>query len=140
MGLGIAVHPGLPLPDLTTARTVREALLSATRVAFIDPKGGGTSGPFIAKLFAHATRTVVTASTFALALSAVGCGNDDMNPDIVLIDRTTSALSFGTLNALNGSYGAGCIGKSGSWSSPIGACTATRSCGARRRACRSRTR
>jgi molybdate transport system substrate-binding protein len=51
VGLGIAVHPGLPLPDLTTARTVREALLSATRVAFIDPKGGGTSGPFIAKLF-----------------------------------------------------------------------------------------
>jgi molybdate transport system substrate-binding protein len=30
---------------------VRTALLSAKRVAFIDPKGGGTSGPFIAKLF-----------------------------------------------------------------------------------------
>lgn len=25
--------------------------MSATRVAFIDPKGGGTSGPLIAKLF-----------------------------------------------------------------------------------------
>jgi molybdate transport system substrate-binding protein len=49
--LGIAVYPGLPLPDLSTAAAVRTALLSATRVAFIDPKGGGTSGPFIAKLF-----------------------------------------------------------------------------------------
>jgi molybdate transport system substrate-binding protein len=49
--LGIAVRPGLPLPDLGTAAAVRAALLSATRVAFIDPKGGGTSGPFIAKLF-----------------------------------------------------------------------------------------
>jgi len=51
MRLGIAVRPGLPLPDLGSAPAVREALLSATRVAFIDPKGGGTSGPFIAKLF-----------------------------------------------------------------------------------------
>jgi molybdate transport system substrate-binding protein len=49
--LGIAVRSGLPLPDLSTAAAVRAALLSATRVAFIDPKGGGTSGPFIAKLF-----------------------------------------------------------------------------------------
>jgi molybdate transport system substrate-binding protein len=49
--LGIAVHPGLPLPVLSTAAAVRAALLSATRVAFIDPKGGGTSGPLIAKLF-----------------------------------------------------------------------------------------
>jgi molybdate transport system substrate-binding protein len=51
VGLGIAVRPGLPLPDLGTAAAVRAALLSATRVAFIDPQGGGTSGPFIAKLF-----------------------------------------------------------------------------------------
>jgi molybdate transport system substrate-binding protein len=51
VGLGIAVRDGLPLPDLTTAAAVRTALLSAKRVAFIDPKGGGTSGPFIAKVF-----------------------------------------------------------------------------------------
>ena len=51
VGLGIAVRPGEPLPDLGTAAAVRAALLSATRVAFIDPNGGGTSGPFIAKLF-----------------------------------------------------------------------------------------
>ena len=51
VGLGIATRSGEPLPDLATAASVRAALLSATRVAFIDPKGGGTSGPFIAKLF-----------------------------------------------------------------------------------------
>ena len=38
------------MPDLTTAAAVRAALVSATRVAFIDPKGGGTSGSLIAKL------------------------------------------------------------------------------------------
>jgi len=51
MRLGVAIRPGLPLPDLGSAAYVRTALLSASRVAFIDPKGGGTSGPFIAKLF-----------------------------------------------------------------------------------------
>jgi molybdate transport system substrate-binding protein len=51
VGLGIAVRERLPLPDLGTAAAVRAALLSATRVAFIDPNGGGTSGPLIAKLF-----------------------------------------------------------------------------------------
>jgi molybdate transport system substrate-binding protein len=51
VGLGIAVPPGLPLPDLSNGAAVRDALMSAKRVAFIDPKGGGTSGPFIAKLF-----------------------------------------------------------------------------------------
>lgn len=51
VGLGIAVGEGLPLPDLATAAAVRAALLAARRVAFIDPNGGGTSGPFIAKLF-----------------------------------------------------------------------------------------
>jgi molybdate transport system substrate-binding protein len=51
VGLGIAVEEGLALPDLTSVAAIRAALLSAVRVAFIDPKGGGTSGPFIAKLF-----------------------------------------------------------------------------------------
>jgi molybdate transport system substrate-binding protein len=51
MRLGVAVAPGLPMPDLSTAASVRSFLLAAPHVAFIDPKGGGTSGPFIAKLF-----------------------------------------------------------------------------------------
>jgi molybdate transport system substrate-binding protein len=51
MRLGVAVQPGQPLPDLSTADSLRSALLAAPHVAYIDPKGGGTSGPFIAKLF-----------------------------------------------------------------------------------------
>jgi molybdate transport system substrate-binding protein len=51
VGLGIAITEGLPLPELASGAAVRAALLSTPRVAFIDPKGGGTSGPFIAKLF-----------------------------------------------------------------------------------------
>lgn len=49
--LGAAVAADLPLPDLTSADAVRAALLSTQRVVFIDPQGGGTSGPLIAKLF-----------------------------------------------------------------------------------------
>jgi molybdate transport system substrate-binding protein len=51
MRLGLAVAPGLPQPDLGTAESLRAVLSAAPRVAYIDPKGGGTSGPFIAKLF-----------------------------------------------------------------------------------------
>jgi molybdate transport system substrate-binding protein len=51
MRLGIAIAPGLPLPDLGSAEPVRAFLLAAPRVASIDPQGGGTSGPFIARLF-----------------------------------------------------------------------------------------
>ncbi len=51
MRLGIGVQPGLPKPDVSTADSVRSVLLAAPHVAYIDPKGGGTSGPFIAKLF-----------------------------------------------------------------------------------------
>jgi molybdate transport system substrate-binding protein len=51
MRLGVAIAPGVSKPDLNTAASVRSFLLAASHVAFIDPKGGGTSGPFIAKLF-----------------------------------------------------------------------------------------
>jgi molybdate transport system substrate-binding protein len=51
MRLGVAVAPGMPMPDLSTAASVRSFLLAAPHLAYIDPKGGGTSGPFIAKLF-----------------------------------------------------------------------------------------
>jgi molybdate transport system substrate-binding protein len=51
MRLGVAVQPGVPLPDLSGADTVRAFLIATRCVASIDPQGGGTSGPFIAKLF-----------------------------------------------------------------------------------------
>jgi molybdate transport system substrate-binding protein len=50
MRLGIAVREGAAPPDLGTADAVRAALARGT-VASIDPHGGGTSGPFIDKLF-----------------------------------------------------------------------------------------
>ena len=51
MRLGLAVQPGKARPDLRTVDDLRAALRSAAHVAFIDPKGGGTSGPFIEKMF-----------------------------------------------------------------------------------------
>ncbi len=44
VGLGIAVRDGLPLPDLTAAGAVRAALVSATRVAFIDRRAAVRPG------------------------------------------------------------------------------------------------
>jgi len=78
--LGIAVRPGLPPPDLGSAEAVRAALLAATHVAFIDPKGGGTSGPFIAKLFErleidrHMNQTGVLAKNGKEVVRAVASG------------------------------------------------------------------
>ena len=52
MRLGIAVHSGAAMPDLSSTEAFRALLLSADKVAYIDPNGGGTSGPFFEKMFA----------------------------------------------------------------------------------------
>jgi molybdate transport system substrate-binding protein len=52
MRLGVAVRSGAAMPDLTSAEAFRTLLLSAATVAYIDPNGGGTSGPFFEKMFA----------------------------------------------------------------------------------------
>ena len=51
MRLGVAVPSGATMPDLTSTETFRTLLLSAGTVAYIDPNGGGTSGPFFEKMF-----------------------------------------------------------------------------------------
>jgi molybdate transport system substrate-binding protein len=51
MRLGAVVKHGAPLPDLKTVPALRAALLAAPAVAYIDPRGGGTSGAFFAKMF-----------------------------------------------------------------------------------------
>jgi molybdate transport system substrate-binding protein len=51
MRLGIAVKSGALVPDIKTSDALREVLRTAPAVASIDPHGGGTSGPFIDKLF-----------------------------------------------------------------------------------------
>jgi molybdate transport system substrate-binding protein len=51
MRLGLAARPGTTIPDLTSRETFRALLLSTSSVAYIDPNGGGTSGPFFEKMF-----------------------------------------------------------------------------------------
>jgi molybdate transport system substrate-binding protein len=55
MRLGVAVPSGAAMqdlhPSLASAETFRKLLLSASTVAYIDPNGGGTSGPFFEKMF-----------------------------------------------------------------------------------------
>ena len=52
MRLGVAVRSGAKMPDLSSTETFRALLLSADKIAYIDPNGGGTSGPFFEKMFA----------------------------------------------------------------------------------------
>ena len=80
MRLGVAVAPGVPKPDLSTADSLRTVLLAAPHVAYIDPKGGGTSGPFIAKLFdrlgiaEHMERSGVLSKTGKDVVRAIASG------------------------------------------------------------------
>jgi molybdate transport system substrate-binding protein len=52
MRLGVAVASSAAMPDMTSTETFRALLKSADKVAYIDPNGGGTSGPFFEKMFA----------------------------------------------------------------------------------------
>lgn len=52
MRLGVAVPSGAATPDLSSTETFRALLLSAQKIAYIDPNGGGTAGPFFEKIFA----------------------------------------------------------------------------------------
>ena len=56
MRLGVAVRSGAAMPDLTSTETLRALLLSADKIAYIDPNGGGTSGPFFEKMYRFAWR------------------------------------------------------------------------------------
>jgi molybdate transport system substrate-binding protein len=51
MRLGVAVPPGTAAPDLTTPEAFRSLLVSAVNISYIDPNGGGTSGPFFEHMF-----------------------------------------------------------------------------------------
>jgi molybdate transport system substrate-binding protein len=56
MRLGVAVRSGAAMQSLraslASTDTFRTLLISAEKVAYIDPNGGGTSGPFFEKMFA----------------------------------------------------------------------------------------
>jgi molybdate transport system substrate-binding protein len=48
--VGVAVREGAPRPDIATVAAFRMALLTAAKVAYIDPAAGGSSGIYFAKL------------------------------------------------------------------------------------------
>lgn len=53
MRLGVVVRSGAAMmPDLGSPEAFRTLLRSAAAVAYIDPDGGGTSGPFFEQMFA----------------------------------------------------------------------------------------
>lgn len=43
VGLGVVVRAGTPLPDISSPEAVKELLVAAKRIAYTDPKLGGTS-------------------------------------------------------------------------------------------------
>ncbi|MGF3026371.1 molybdate ABC transporter substrate-binding protein [Methylobacterium aquaticum] len=53
VGIGVAVRDGAPVPDIATLAGFREALLRARSVAMVDPASGGSSGIYLAGLFAR---------------------------------------------------------------------------------------
>lgn len=62
---------------------------------------------------------LVSSLSFPLVVSGpmlAGCGGQSVHPAVNLVDRTTQALSLGTFIEINGSFGAGCSGRSGAWS------------------------
>ena len=51
VGIGAAVPPGAPQPDIADAAGFRRALLAARAIAYVDPAAGGSSGIYLATLF-----------------------------------------------------------------------------------------
>jgi molybdate transport system substrate-binding protein len=52
MRIGMAVAETESAPEIATTEALKRALISAPRIAYIDPNGGGTTGPYFDKLFA----------------------------------------------------------------------------------------
>jgi len=50
VGVGVVVKAGALLPDISTVEAFKKTLLAAKSVAYIDPKAGGSSGIYVAKL------------------------------------------------------------------------------------------
>jgi molybdate transport system substrate-binding protein len=50
--IGVAVKKGAPAPDIATVAAFETALRQARSIAYIDPAAGGSSGIYLAQLFA----------------------------------------------------------------------------------------
>jgi molybdate transport system substrate-binding protein len=51
VAIGVAVRQGAVAPDISSVDAFRKAVLGAKKVAYIDPKAGGSSGIYLANLF-----------------------------------------------------------------------------------------
>ena len=47
---GVAIREGAPAPDISTPEAFKQALIKAKTVSYTDPKAGGSSGNFFARL------------------------------------------------------------------------------------------
>jgi molybdate transport system substrate-binding protein len=47
VGVGLAVRKGVAHPDISTVAALKQTLLSAKSIAFVDPAAGGSSGIYI---------------------------------------------------------------------------------------------
>ncbi len=61
-GFGVVVKEGAPQPDISTPDALKQALLNAKKVAYIDPASGLYSGAFVDQLLyrLHITDAIVT--------------------------------------------------------------------------------
>jgi molybdate transport system substrate-binding protein len=49
-GIGVAVRDGAPKPNISTPEALKQALLSAKSIAYVDPASGATSGIYFASV------------------------------------------------------------------------------------------
>jgi molybdate transport system substrate-binding protein len=49
-GIGLAVRKGAPKPDISTPEALKQTLLAAKSVTYLDPAGGGVSGVHFVKV------------------------------------------------------------------------------------------
>jgi len=66
--IGVAVRDGAPMPNISTPEALRQTLISARRVAYIDPRIGGQAGAAIVGLLNKLgiTDDVAKKSTFGM--------------------------------------------------------------------------
>ena len=50
VGIGVAVREGAPRPDISTPEAIKQTMLAAKSVAYMDPSKGGTSGIHFTKV------------------------------------------------------------------------------------------
>lgn len=78
-GIGVAVHEGAAKPDIASPEALKQALLSAKSITYVDPASGGTSGIYFATVLqrlgiadAVKSKTILRPGGFVAELVARG--------------------------------------------------------------------